>query len=391
MHMRRISRGLAGLTLLGGLLAAHPATAEPEASSPGGGYRHYVALGDSYTAGPLVPLQLPGPLGCFRSSANYPSFLASYFRVDTFTDVSCSAARSEHMFTSQTANLPDGLPENHNAPQLLALTPQTDLVTLGIGGNDFGLFGEMIDQCSDLAAEHPDAEAPCRDHFTVDGVDTKLRDARAIRSNVEQVLAEIDERSPDATVVVVNYLHILPESGTCADVPFAEGDYVWGTSVHQALNSSLRQASQTFGAEYVDMYAASQGHDACAPAADRWVNGASISPEAMNFHPFRAGMQAIAQKTFTQLTGQPAPRALPSLQVIKRLPAVIDVDALLSYLASGGDVPEETLEQAEEQTGEPVVGARAGLVRPLLETALAPIVAAVKDTLAEAEALLGTR
>src|SRR5699024_714977 len=115
-------------------------------------FTNYVALGDSYTAGPLVPALTTGPLGCARSSANYPAYLASYFNITEFTDVSCSAARSKHMFETQTGILPGPAPENSTPPQLSALSADTDLVTLGIGGNDFGLFGHLIDQFV-LAAE----------------------------------------------------------------------------------------------------------------------------------------------------------------------------------------------------------------------------------------------
>lgn len=383
---RTLVTALGALAAASALLLTGPAAATGEGPTPratGAEFEHYVALGDSYTAGPLVPLQTPGPLGCFRSSANYPAQLAAMFRVRTFTDVSCSAARSEHLFESQTGNLPDGTPENHNAPQLLALTPQTDLVTLGIGGNDFGLFGEMIDRCAELAQEQPQAHAPCRDHFTERGVDTKIRDARAIEKNVRGALAAITERSPHATVVVVNYLHILPESGTCANVPFATGDYAWGTRVHRTLNESLRRAARAHRAEYVDMYAASPGHDACAPAAEQWVNGATIKPRAMNYHPFRSGMDAIARTTYTQLTGDPAPTALPLLSSVKRLPAVIDVDALLTYVAHGGQVPDEALDQAEEQQK----GTRVEVVRPALEDSV--VVEQIQATLQALERIMG--
>ncbi|WP_229054628.1 SGNH/GDSL hydrolase family protein [Aeromicrobium sp. Leaf350] len=343
----RVAAVLTALVVMGGLAATAPASAE--LPTPPGGTLDYVALGDSYTAGPLVPVPTPGPLGCVRSSSNYPAFLASYLQVGTFTDVSCSAARTEHLFSSQTGVLPDGLPENQNAPQLLAVTEETDLVTLGIGGNDFSLFGELIEQCAALAAENPGAQTPCRDHFTVDGVDTKLRDAAAIQQNVEGALAAITERAPDATVVVVGYLHILPEEGTCDAVPFAAGDYAWGTEVHQALNTSLERAAAAYGATYVDMYAASEGHDACA-GADAWVNGAQIRPDAFSYHPFRSGMEGIADTILMQLTGQePNPFALPLLQLVKRLPAVLDVAGLLEYVASGGSVPPEVLEDAQVQ------------------------------------------
>ena len=37
---------------------------------------HYVALGDSYSAGPLVPTPRRDPDGCLRSTNNYPAYLA---------------------------------------------------------------------------------------------------------------------------------------------------------------------------------------------------------------------------------------------------------------------------------------------------------------------------
>src|SRR5699024_11396945 len=125
---------------------------------------------------------------------------------------------------------------------------------------------------------------------------------------IEEVLAGIHERAPRATVVVVNYLHILPERGTCADVPFAPGDYGWGTKVHRQLNESMRRAAARYDAEYVDMYAASKGHDACASAPR--VNGAAINSAAMSHHPFGSGMRAIGHTIHGRLTERGRPAAL---------------------------------------------------------------------------------
>lgn len=301
-------------SLLGMLVYAAPA--QSAAKPPPATYDNYVALGDSYTAGPFIPVQVPGPLGCFRSSASYPAFLAAYFKVETFTDVSCSAARTEHFFEPQSGSLPEGSPSNNNAPQLDALTQDTDLVTVGIGGNDFGLFGEMIDQCAELAEDDPEG-APCKEHFTVDGVDTKIRDAELIQDNVERALGAIRTRAPEAKIVVVDYVRILPEKGTCADVPFATGDYRWGSQVHKTLNKSLKAAAKTHQATHVDMYGPSKGHDACA-GRDAWVNGAQIKPHrALNYHPYRVGMRNIAKNTYRTVTKQTAPDALPELQLLR--------------------------------------------------------------------------
>ena len=58
-----ITRGRALLTVfITMLVLAAPASAATE----------YVSLGDSYAAGPLIPLQVP-PFGCLKSNNNYPN------------------------------------------------------------------------------------------------------------------------------------------------------------------------------------------------------------------------------------------------------------------------------------------------------------------------------
>ena len=55
----------------------------------------YVALGDSYTAGPLIPVVREDAPGCFRSTNNYPAYLAGLLDVASYRDASCSGAASD--------------------------------------------------------------------------------------------------------------------------------------------------------------------------------------------------------------------------------------------------------------------------------------------------------
>jgi len=52
----------------------------------------YVALGDSYTAAPLVGLPSASPILCGRSTANYPSLVARAIHPSAFLDESCAGA-----------------------------------------------------------------------------------------------------------------------------------------------------------------------------------------------------------------------------------------------------------------------------------------------------------
>lgn len=260
-------------------------------ASPGLQFARYVSLGDSYTAGPLIPVQRPDPLGCFRSTSNYPSRLAALLEVRTFTDVSCSGADTTDMAWAQDVLL------GQNPPQLDALRPDTDLVTLGIGGNDYGVFETFVGQCPALRGTDPTGN-PCQRHFTVDGVDTIEAAFTRTRDNIAGVLSEIHARAPRAKVLLIGYPRIAPPTGTCpAILPLADGDYAWLNDVENALNSALAEAARAGGASYVDTFGPSLGHDACSSAP--WINGQYNDPlEAAAYHPFNTGMLGMARTIY---------------------------------------------------------------------------------------------
>ncbi|GCD92274.1 SGNH/GDSL hydrolase family protein [Nocardioides sp. LS1] len=261
----------------------------------------YVALGDSYSAGPLIRLTRQDPVGCFRSTNNYPAYLAGFLGVATYRDMTCSGARTDDFFTRQGVLLGDA-----PAPQLSALSADTDLVTIGIGGNDHGLFGSMISTCQQVRHLDPTG-SPCRKHFTTrDGVDTKLRDARDIERLVAHALIAVHRAAPNAAVYVVGYPRLLPLTGTCDEVPFATGDYAWGRRIEWLLNKSLQQAAADHRATYVNLYPATRGHDAC--GTDAWINGSVAKLNvALDFHPFQVGEREMGRAVFRSITGQVTP------------------------------------------------------------------------------------
>ena len=247
-------------------------------------YSRYVALGDSYTSGPFIPFMRLDPLGCARSTNNYPALLAATLRVGSYRDASCGGADTTDMTTSQS------VPLGSNAPQFNALRADTDLVTLGIGGNDDGVFGNVVGTCPDLRDSDPHG-APCKAHFTVNGQDTLLTSIAATQDKVTAVLQGIHQRSPHAKVLVIGYPRIAPPTGTCPDVlPFADGDYPYLDSIERALNTAMSNAASAADATYVDTYTPSLGHDACA-GSNAWIQGKNFNLfAAFPYHPRKAGM-----------------------------------------------------------------------------------------------------
>ncbi|MDP9443515.1 MAG: SGNH/GDSL hydrolase family protein, partial [Actinomycetota bacterium] len=254
----------------------------------------YVALGDSFTAGPGIPRQV-GPDGCGRSDRNYPSVLAERLDVASFVDVSCSGAATTELRTGQrTAG--DRVP-----PQLAALSGRTDLVTVGLGGNDFAIFGRIVTLCPVVALSDPDG-APCRRFFRAGGEDALLESVRRVRDRLTRGLRVVRARAPSAQVLVVGYPRIVPSRGTCPQVlPFATGDYRYAELVERRLNAALRAAARATGARFVDTYGPSRGHDVCA-GPDAWVNGQRRTAAAAPYHPFARGMAGVAAAVQEVLT-----------------------------------------------------------------------------------------
>jgi lysophospholipase L1-like esterase len=254
----------------------------------------YVALGDSYTAGPFIPFVNLTSGACLRSSNNYPHVLATWFATSDLTDVSCSGAQTAAMTSPQQTFT--GVVR----AQFDALSADTDLVTLGIGGNDFGLFGSITSTCPRLKDSDP-AGYPCRRHFTVSGVDTLLRDARSIGARVGAVVSDIRERSPHARILVLGYPRITSAQGSCQAQFLADGDSRWANRVEVMLNSSIRRAVTAHGGRYVDLYPSTRGHSAC--AGDRaWVNGPVTDPfRAVAYHPFFSGMLNDAVQAYRSI------------------------------------------------------------------------------------------
>jgi lysophospholipase L1-like esterase len=258
--------------------------------------QHYVALGDSYTSGPLIPLQRTDPIGCLRSTNNYPALLARILQVRDYTDVSCSGATTANMTAPQAVDL------GTNPPQFNALRPDTDLVTLTISGNDME-FRDVLVTCVELSATDPLGN-PCERQATAGGIDRYARRIAALAPRVAQVLEGIRARSPRATVLLVGYLRILPPTLGCYPVvAIARGDVPYLDGLEQQLTALLADQARHHGAVFVDSYAGSLGRDACQPPGVKWVEGTTPTSLAYPVHPNIIGMHAVASLALDTLRG----------------------------------------------------------------------------------------
>jgi lysophospholipase L1-like esterase len=279
--------GAAALAVLAVVLAAGLASCsgdeETTAKAP---TFTYVALGDSYTAAPLVP-ETDVSNGCLRSTNNYPALVAASHPGTVLVDVSCSSADSSSMVGVQRTG------DQSQPPQFDALPEDTDLVTVSIGGNDFDLFATLVGTCTELRTSDP-AGAPCEARFGSGEKDQLASRVEPIGAHVAAIIAGIRDRAPGARVIVVGYPQILPDQGTCPELlPLADGDVDYARGIVDALTSAIERAARAADADYADVRAATAGHDICAD--DPWINGRNTDVDlALAFHPFAAEQRAVA-------------------------------------------------------------------------------------------------
>jgi lysophospholipase L1-like esterase len=288
----------------------------------------YVALGDSYTSATLVPNQVGRPLGCLRSDHNYPSIVKAAIGVTQLRDVSCSSAETKHMTEPQSVLL------GTNAPQFGALTGDARLVTIGIGGNDVGLVGAAA-TCLGLGLLAPTGTA-CRSNFaTPAGGDRLVERIAATAPRIAAALQGIHARSPQAGVLIVGYPAVLPRNGRgCYPlVPLSDDDITYLDEMLRRTNAMIAEQAAANGAEYVDTYDESAGHDVCTPPAARWFEGLVPTAPAFPIHPNALGEASMARSVLRVL-GQPRPA--PALGPLRRSQRTIGSDRALrvSYTVS---------------------------------------------------------
>jgi len=244
---------------------------------------NYVALGDSYAAGPIIPNQI-APFGCLKSDHNYAHLAAPTIGL-ALKDATCSGATTEDMTESQSTEL-GSVP-----PQFDSLSAETTRVSLTIGGNDIG-FSEVALDCVTL---NP-FSTPCKDKYTAGGKDQLAERIAATAPKVDAVLDGIKARSPSAKVFVVNYAAIFPETGfgCWPQMPIGFGDVPYLRSKEKELNAMLATQAAANGATLVNWYNASIGHDACKGSSTRWVEPVVPTNPAAPIHPNLAGMTGAA-------------------------------------------------------------------------------------------------
>jgi lysophospholipase L1-like esterase len=242
-----------------------------------------VALGDSYAAGALLPVNTrSAPPGCLRSPRAYPVLVARALAAPLI-DVACASGGISAMTVAQRTFL------GTNPPQLAALAPDDRLVLLTLSGDDMG-FLNALQECVKLSFTDPWG-SPCAKHYG--GQPVAALGAEAPK--IAKLLVTIRIRAPYARIVVVGYPDLFPQSGGCwPAVPITAGDVGYLRAFEVRLNAMLAQAARAASATFVNTYAPTAGHDFCQPEPVRDVEGLVPGSLTLPFHPNTRGQAAMA-------------------------------------------------------------------------------------------------
>lgn len=250
---------------------------------PSQGRPQYVAMGSSFASGPgITEAADNSPWFCGRSRDNYAHQLAK-LRGLSLVDVTCGGATTRHILDGGQLLQP---------AQIDAVTAETELVTVTIGGNDIGYMANMIALgCDGKTPWYVRALGACKTRSYAE----MEQGLRKVLDQQIAIIAEVRRRAPSAKLVFVNYQTVLPASGTCERLGLSEEQVAQMREIAEQLADVTYAAAEGHGALYMDAKRLTVGHDVC--AEDSWMSG--MYPEgSARFSPLHTtlpGMTAIAQ------------------------------------------------------------------------------------------------
>jgi lysophospholipase L1-like esterase len=218
----------------------------------------YVSLGDSYASGTGTRDYYDAE--CQRSNHAYAHQLTAEKGLN-LSHAACSGAR-----------IPDV-----RAKQLGALSAETDLVTISIGGNDAG-FGRVIGECAKpLVTCTPDIEG-----------------ARGFINNtlpgqLDALYTEIKTLAPKARVIVIGYPRLFNGEECNLGARISSDEQRDLNSVADLLAGKISGVAAAHGFDFIDTREPFNAHRICDDV--EWLNGLS-NPTGESYHPNQLGHDA---------------------------------------------------------------------------------------------------
>ena len=344
--------GVAIAAVLGSIAPAHATT-----DSLTG--KKYVALGDSYASGyGLPPYNATPSLGCGQSVDDVPHRIAQTYGL-ALTDVTCAGAGIPNVLST-----PQTVAGGATVPaQLNAVTPDTAVVSIMIGGNDLG-FTTVLPGCAANSPQGPLLQFPVANCQMKYGSTLTSLLQTTISPAYDALLAAIRQKAPQAKIILLGYPALAPTDantpvGGCFAsalgaplpqnaFPFTDVDRAYIAGLSAALDETERDAAARNGVTFVSNLAATDAHTPCAGNPDSYLNGVSltsVAPPAIAegaLHPNAAGVDFLEAQLATALDAAfPAtPPATGDGDGATAAPSPVEPDTQAAAPASAGSANE---------------------------------------------------
>jgi lysophospholipase L1-like esterase len=250
-----LAAGLATVVLAFAGLATAPAQAAKPPVPP----LAYVALGDSYAAGQGAEPYLDS---CLRSPSSYPALADASRWVRLVQNAACSGASGDDVV----------------ADQLKRLSPDTDVVTLTVGGNNLDLPALVL-ACSTSELACATALAQRQALLTQALFDPA---SSPLVADLAATIDAIQAKAPNATIYVTGYPLLFDPAFPDPALALAVN------SLTVMLNMVIENVAEAKGATYVDVTGAFATHGI--GSGDPWFNFDPLNPlDDESLHPNAAG------------------------------------------------------------------------------------------------------
>lgn len=216
-----------------------------------------------------------------RSAINYAHLTASALRLPLI-DVTYSGATTDDLLR----------PHRRGAPaQLHAVTPDTRLVTITAGGNDIGYLGVLTNASLPRALRAvPSVRAHLPESLPAGILDERFA---ALSRRLLDVITGIRSVAPDAKVIIVDYLTILPSTGLALPGRLTNADTQWARAVAARLTQTYATVAAESGVTLLPVADASAEHHAW--SSEPWTNRFKLRMSGgAAYHPTAAGMRAVS-------------------------------------------------------------------------------------------------
>jgi len=266
---RRAALAAGGACALAIPLAA-VAAAPAGAATAAGTAVNYVALGDSYSSGLGAGSYISSSGSCDRSTVAYSALWARASHPASYVSVACAGSNNSSVISGQ----------------LSALSDQTTLVSITVGGNDVG-FENVMETCV------LESTSSC-----VSAVGAAENQASTILpGNMDRVLSAISAAAPNARVVVLGYpaLYDLSRSSACIGLSTTDRNALnQGAGV---LDQVIQAAAARHGDVFGDVRGTFSGHQIC-DGGSSWLHSVNIFDISESYHPTAAGQSGGYEPVF---------------------------------------------------------------------------------------------